>query len=333
MQPGTHESPLLAFDGDAVPARIGYRADGVRADGRRIARADDLQRQVLARQRRRKSAAPFRVKFDREHLLGLLRQPRHRQRAEPLPAGLRADLDIGGRRAALVRGHYLGEGLTPARAERGDVRRVPDAVDVRIGQVQQAVHLRDGQGVRPAGDELECVADTYLPLADHAEVEAGAVVRHEQSGHLWLAEPHSDAKARHPRLGDLERRLADAVAITDADLAVGHAGDGEVLAERAVLERLQPQLPFPVPVGLDLVEHDRALFAAVSARIALAVAVHVEPAHHHRTVDRVLPDAGVHSAVTPLHIAGHADVDRQQSAPCAGHGCGHRRRQRPMSCA
>ena len=54
----------------------------------------------------------FCVEFDREHLVGLVRQSRHRQRAESLPAGLRPDLDARRRRAALVRGQYVGKGLT-----------------------------------------------------------------------------------------------------------------------------------------------------------------------------------------------------------------------------
>ena len=49
--------------------------------------------------------------------------------------------------------------------------------------------------------------------------------------HLGFTEAHADPKACHPRLGDLEFRLTDTVAISDADLVVAETGDREVLAE------------------------------------------------------------------------------------------------------
>ena len=44
----------------------------------------------------------------------------------------------------------------------------------------------------------------------------------------------------------------------------------------------RPKKPAPMVVGLRLIHHHRALFAAVAAEVTLAVAVDVQPAHHHR---------------------------------------------------
>ena len=59
-------------------------------------------------------------------------------------------------------------------------------------------------------------------------------MRDEQRRHLRLVHPDADAVARDPRLADLEQRRTDAVAVTDADLVIGEAGDREVLAELPV---------------------------------------------------------------------------------------------------
>ena len=73
-----------------------------------------------------------------------------------------------------------------------------------------------------------------------------------------------------------KQRGADPVAVADADLVVAQPLDGEVLAELPVDEVVSSELALPVAVGLDLVDEDRSLLAAVPGEIALAVAVDVE---------------------------------------------------------
>ena len=60
-----------------------------------------------------------------------------------------------------------------------------------------------------------------VTFRDDTEVEARAMLGDKQIGHFGLVEPHADPKAGDPRLGDLELGVADAVAVTDADLVVG----------------------------------------------------------------------------------------------------------------
>jgi hypothetical protein len=63
-----------------------------------------------------------------------------------------------------------------------------------------------------------------------------------------------------------------------------------------------------------LVDEDGPLLAAVALRVALAVAVDVETAHHPRAGHRLLPGTRVNGLAMPRHVLGHPDIDRQQ--PC-----------------
>ena len=103
---------------------------------------------------------------------------------------------------------------------------------------------------------------------------------HQQRGHFRLAESHSDPVAGHARLGHLKLRLADAVAVTDADLVVRQSIDGQVLTELAVSQVIAPEVAPPVVIGLNLVDEDGPLLTAMPHFVALAVAVDVEAAHH-----------------------------------------------------
>jgi hypothetical protein len=109
-------------------------------------------------------------------------------------------------------------------------------------------------------------------------------------------------------LGDLELGLADAVAVADAHLVVGQPVHGEVLPEVPPAQIGAVQVLTPVLVGPGLVDHHRALLAAVPGEIALAVAVEVQPARHDRPVDGLLPDAGAHRLPVPRDVARQADV-------------------------
>jgi len=126
----------------------------------------------------------------------------------------------------------------------------------------------------------------------------------QQRGHLGHAQAQAHAVAGDPGLGDLELGAADAVPVPDADLVVGQAVDGEVLAEPAVAEVIAAQVAGPVLVGLDLIGHHGALLAAVALQVALAVAVEVQPPRHHRPAHRMLPHAGVHGLALPRHVPG-----------------------------
>ncbi len=77
----------------------------------------------------------------------------------------------------------------PASSSQGELMRMDhrgaNAVCIRL--ILVAGLLIAGVTVPRAAAQLSPLA--YVPRPDHAEVEAGAAVRYEQPGHLWLAEP------------------------------------------------------------------------------------------------------------------------------------------------
>src|SRR5262249_7564401 len=116
-----------------------------------------------------------------------------------------------------------------------------------------------------------------------------------------------------PRLGDLDLGLAYPEPVTDADLVVGQSVDGEVLAERAVLEAVEAEELLPAPVRVGLVHQYGAPLTTVPGQVAVSVAVDVQAAHHPRAVDRLLPDAGVHGPAVPRDVLRHPDVDGEKA--------------------
>ena len=205
-------------------------------------------------------------------------------------------------------GEHVPKRLLPARAQGRHVDSLRDLLDVAVGQIQQRVHVRDAEFMAAATSPEDRIAGPDASFGDDTEVEARTMVSNQQIGHVRFAETHADAEARDARLGDLELGLTDAVPVADAHLAVGHAGDGEVLAEMARSQVVAREERRPVVVGLGLIHHDGALFTAVPGKVALTVAVDIEPAHHDGPFHGLLPDAGAHRLVLPLHVFGHTDV-------------------------
>ena len=139
-------------------------------------------------------------------------------------------------------------------------------------------------------------------------------MRDQQGGHLRLVHPQADPVAGDPRLAHLEQRGADAVAVADPDLVIGESFDGEVLAELPVAEIVAVQERLPVAIGLQLVEEDRTVHAAMPGQVALSVAVDVEATDHPPFRDGVLPDPGADRPSLPLHVSWHTDIDRHEPA-------------------
>src|SRR3954453_4888603 len=144
------------------------------------------------------------------------------------------------------------------------------------GEIEEPVDLGDRHLLGPRGELDDLVSRLHLALLEHAEVEAGPAVRDEQRRNARIVHAEPNAVARHPRLRHFEDRGADLVPIADAHLVVARSFDREVLAELAVDEVVSSELAFPVAVGVELVDEDRALLAAMAAEIALAVAVDVQ---------------------------------------------------------
>src|SRR5262245_528324 len=177
------------------------------------------------------------------------------------------------------------------------------------GEVEERVDLGDGHTLRAGGDLEDLVPRLHLAFFEDAEVEPRATVGDEESRDARLVHPETDAVTGDARLSDFEDGGADLVSVADADLVVAQSVDGEVLAELPVDEVVSFELACPVAVGVQLVDEDGALLAAVPRMIALPVAFDVEPAHSTRAVDRIFEDAGVDRLSLPRHVSRHPDVD------------------------
>ena len=195
------------------------------------------------------------------------------------------------------------ERRAPPGRERVDPQGAPEALGRVIGRIEEGVHLFDGHPLGRFPHLHDLVAGTHLAGFEDAEVEARPSARCQQGRHAGLVHPDADAIAGHARLGHLEQRAADPISVADADDVVGQAFDREVLAELSGDEVGPLQLLFPVAIRLELVDEDGALLTAVSGQIALAVPVHIQPAHPTAPRHRVLPDPGVHRAPLPRDVA------------------------------
>jgi hypothetical protein len=178
------------------------------------------------------------------------------------------------------------------------------------GQVEQRVDLGHGHGLRAGVHLRDLIAGLHGALAQHPQVEPGPVAGDQQRGNLRVVHPDADPVAGDPRLGHLEQRFADLVAVTDAHLVIAQAGHREVLPELPVLEVVPAQLVLPVLVGLDLVHEHGPLLTAVPGQVTLPVTVEVQPPRLHRTLDRLLPHGGVHRAPVPVQVLWQAHVHR-----------------------
>src|SRR5262249_51653905 len=143
-------------------------------------------------------------------------------------------------------------------------------------------------------------------------VETWTVMADQQRWQFGLAQPQAHPVAGHPRLGDLELGLADAVPVADAHLVIRETIDGEGLPERAVTDVMAAEISLPVLVCPDLVAQPGPLPTAVPGQVALAVTVDIEPAYHRRAVHWVLPYPRVDGLALPGHVLRQAHVDRHQ---------------------
>jgi hypothetical protein len=307
---------FLPLDADPVVAGARGSRQGVAAQQRALGRVRaQAQGQELSRQGGGHVLASGIGQVQRDHRLALRADSGHGERPEPGPRRWRARFGqarVAGQRPGLVE-HLLERGFPPG-AERRDAQRAQHLLAGMPGQVQQGVHLRDRHAFRAGGELDNRLPGLHRALGQHAEIEPGPVPGHQQRGQLRIVHPDTDPEAGDPRLGDLEDRVADLVPVADAHLVVGQSLHGEVLPELPVLEVVPAQLLLPVLVGLDLVDEHRPLLAAVPGQITLPVTIDIEPPHHPRPGDRLLPHGRVHRPAVPGHVLRHPHVDRQQSA-------------------
>jgi hypothetical protein len=89
-------------------------------------------------------------------------------------------------------------------------------------------------------------------------------MRDQQSRHPGLIHSYANAVAGHTRLRNFEQSAADAIAIADANLAVGQTFHREVLSELPECEIASLQFTLPVVIAIYLVDKHRAVFSTVT---------------------------------------------------------------------
>src|SRR5262249_4157346 len=181
------------------------------------------------------------------------------------------------------------EGAAPTGGQRRDAQ---GAFQLRAGmtaQIEERIGLGDAHVLRTVADLHDLVPGRDFAGFQHTEVEPGPVMLDQQGGHARLV--HSDANpvAGHARLRHFEQRAANPITIANTDLVVRQSVYRKVLAELSKREVLAPELPFPIAVGIDLIDEDGPVLAAVTLQISLAVAIDVQPPDLAAAADRVLP--------------------------------------------
>ena len=170
-------------------------------------------------------------------------------------------------------------------------------------KIKQSIDLGDRDALRSIGHLEDRVSRADLAFLDHAEVEPRPLMRNEQRGHLRIAHPYADAIASDPRLRHFEQRVANSIAIANADFVIGEAIDGQVFSKLTVLEVLPIKVVFPVSVGFELIHHHRPVLSTMSSEVPLSVSIDIEAARHHPSGHRPLPDSGVNYPALPLDVA------------------------------
>ena len=178
-----------------------------------------------------------------------------------------------------------------------------------IRQIKQRIDLGHAHVLGTGADLRDLAAGLYLSFLQHPEIEAGSSVFDDQRGDFRFIHADAQPVTGDTRLRHLEQSAADPVTVSDTDLSVRQAIDGEVLPKLPINKIASPQMVLPIAIGIHLIDKYGPAFAAVAGQVTLSVAVYIEPAHHARAPDRRLPDAGVNRPALPGHVARQAHID------------------------
>jgi hypothetical protein len=137
-------------------------------------------------------------------------------------------------------------------------------------------------------------------------------MRNKQSRHLRIVHPNSEAIAGDAGLSHFKDRSADPVSVPDANLIVGETFNGEILTKLSVLEVISAEFAFPIPIGFELIDHNRTVFTAMAFEIALGIAVQIEPSSKDTPGDGAFPDRCAHDFALPCNLVWQADVNGQK---------------------
>jgi hypothetical protein len=131
---------------------------------------------------------------------------------------------------------------------------------------------------------------------------------YEQGWHPRVIHANTDAVARYPRLRHFKYRIANAVAIADADFVIGKSVYREVFSELAEDKVIPSEKVFPVVIGVHLINKNGTLLSTMAGEVALSIAIDIELAHHSSSRDWRFPDRCTDSLAVPCHVAWKTDI-------------------------
>src|SRR5277367_2911435 len=224
--------------------------------------------------------------------------------------GGRRQSRVSGFRPVLLTLQQRFKRATPSVRKCFDPQRALQTIAWMGRQIEERVDLSNRHALRCLSDFHNFVASADIAFLQNAEIKARTAAGCEQRRHPGLIHANADAIARYAGLSDLEKRGADLKSIADADDIISQSFDRKVLAELPVHEIVPLQLRLPVAIRFNLINEDGSMLTAVPCQVALTVTLQVQPADAAATSHRILPDAGVYSALFPRDVARKADVHR-----------------------
>jgi hypothetical protein len=106
-----------------------------------------------------------------------------------------------------------------------------------------------------------------------------------------------------------KHRGGDSIPVSNADLIVRQSIDSKILSELTIFKVTPGKLLPPIPIGLYLINHHGALFAAVAIEIRLTIAIQIQSSSHDSMRNRAFPDGSAYEFALPFNFARKADVD------------------------
>jgi hypothetical protein len=125
---------------------------------------------------------------------------------------------------------------------------------------------------------------------------------------------HSDSEAVTGDTGlcHLEDSTANSEPISNANLIIGEAIDGEIFPKLSVLEVSPAELALPVSIRLELIDHHGTLFATMALKIRLPIAIQIQAACKNAVGYGMLPDCCTYPSSLPFNFARKTDIDGHQ---------------------
>src|SRR5271167_1205765 len=120
-------------------------------------------------------------------------------------------------------------------------------------QIQEGVNVGHAHSLWTVSNFYNVVARPNLSFLQDAKVESWSVMLYEQGCHPRFIHANADAEACYARLRHFEYCIANAVAITNANLAIRKPVNSEVFSELAENEVFTSEKTFPVVIGVHLI--------------------------------------------------------------------------------